>query len=223
MVKIPIERDGDDSQESQRGLSEKPGEKITTPSLNGDKLQECRPPIPEDFGEIPDTFTCEEKVKVLEEKLSEKSLEVEELKDRLLRLHADFDNTKRRMVRERDEIRSFATEELMKEFLPVIDNLERALEAGGKGSDHELLLRGVKMTWQQFQVVLEKTGLQEIKTIGEGFDPAVHEALMMIPSDQYKENVVVQEFEKGYLIKDRLLRPAKVGVAQKGYPPPSSD
>lgn len=219
MVKIPIGWNGDEPKEGRHAFMDRVEEQRSALSLNDDRPHEGSLPASKDSPGVPAELSYEEKARVSEERLSEKSLETEELKDRLLRLQADFENTKRRMAREQNEMRSSVTEELMKELLPVMDNLERALEAGETGSDPRLLQQGVRMTWEQFQTVLKKSGLQEIKALGETFDPAVHEALMTIPSDRHDENIVIQEFQKGYRVKDRLLRPAKVGVARKGHPP----
>ncbi|MBI2877571.1 MAG: nucleotide exchange factor GrpE [Candidatus Tectomicrobia bacterium] len=168
--------------------------------------------------EAPAALSAEEKVTVLEERLSEKSLEVEELRDGLLRLQADFENYKKRVAREQREGQALALEGLMRELLPVIDNLERAVQAGEKGSDPTALLRGVRMILHQFREMLRKVGLSEIQAVGEVFDPMVHEALMVVNSEERPENTIVEEFEKGYKIRDKLLRPAKVSVAKKAPP-----
>lgn len=225
MIRIPIERDGHGSQEggpfakenlreAQKALREKEG----LLSMDGHPPAETPLEAGKKPPEAPAALSYEEKVRVLEERFDEKCLEVEELRERLLRLQADFENHKRRMSREQSESRALITEGLVKELLPAIDNLERAVQAGEKSSDPALLLQGLRMTLQQFQEILRRAGLSEIRAVGEVFDPMVHEALMTVDSDQHPENIVIAEFEKGYKIRDRLLRPAKVSVAKKSSP-----
>lgn len=225
MIRIPIERDGRGAQEggpfaeeklreSQKALREKEGPL----SMDGHQPADARLEAEKKPPEAPAALSYEEKVRVLEERFDEKCLEVEELRERLLRLQADFENYKRRMSREQGESRAVVTEGLVKELLPVIDNLERAVQAGEKSLDPTLLLQGVRMTLQQFQELLRRAGLSEIRAVGEVFDPMVHEALMTVDTEDHPENIVIAEFEKGYKIRDKLLRPAKVSVAKKSSP-----
>lgn len=225
MIRIPIERDGHGAQEggaiaeenlreAQRALREQVGPL----SMDGHPPAEAPLEAEKKPSEAPVALSSAEKVRVLEERLSEKCIEVEELRERVLRVQADFENYKRRMSREQGESRAWGTEGLVKELLPVIDNLERALQAGGKSSDPTVLLQGVRMTLQQFQEIMRRAGLSEIRAVGEVFDPRVHEALMTVDSEGHPENLVVEEFEKGYKIRDKLLRPAKVSVARKTSP-----
>ncbi len=150
-----------------------------------------------------------------EELLAASQAEVEKNWDLYLRARADLENYRKRAQREKEDLSRFANENLLREILPVVDNLERALEHarqedGGNGG----LLQGVEMTLGQLQRVLEKFGVTAVCCVGEPFDPARHEALGQVESAEYPPNAVAQELQKGYLLNDRLLRPALVMVAK---------
>lgn len=135
--------------------------------------------------------------------------------DLYLRARADLENYRKRAQREKEDLSRFANENLLREVLPVVDNLERALEHarqddGGNGG----LLQGVEMTLGQLQRVLDKFGVTPLRSVGEPFDPARHEALGQVESTEHPPNTVVQELQRGYLLNDRLLRPAMVMVAK---------
>lgn len=136
--------------------------------------------------------------------------EVEELRSRSVRTLADFDNFRKRNERERDEIRRYAATEAIREFVGVVDNLERALTAGGSADD---LKRGVELIARQMQEALRRVGVQEVAAQGAPFDPAVHEAVSREESDQVTTPTVIAALQRGYLLYDRLLRPAMVRVA----------
>lgn len=136
--------------------------------------------------------------------------EVEELRSRSVRTLADFDNFRKRNERERDEIRRYAATEAIREFVGVVDNLERALSAGGSADD---LKRGVELIARQMQEALRRVGVQEVAAQGAPFDPAVHEAVSREESDQVTAPTVIAALQRGYLLYDRLLRPAMVRVA----------
>lgn len=136
--------------------------------------------------------------------------EVEELRSRSVRTLADFDNFRKRNERERDEIRRYAATEAIREFVGVVDNLERALSAGGSADD---LKRGVELIARQMQEALRRVGVQEVAAEGAPFDPAVHEAVSREESADVTAPTVIAAFQRGYLLYDRLLRPAMVRVA----------
>jgi len=140
--------------------------------------------------------------------------EAKELQDRLLRLAAEFDNFKKRMQRERETAMKYAEEALLRELLPTLDNLERAMEQGRATADAAGLLEGVEMTMAGLRNTLMKFGLQPLDGAGQPFDPNFHEALVMEASDTVPANTILQEFQKGYMFKDRLLRAAKVVVSK---------
>jgi molecular chaperone GrpE len=127
---------------------------------------------------------------------------------------ADFDNYKKRVTREKEEWTKFANEDLIKAILPFMDNLERAINHAEKVEDAGVLIEGVRLTIQQLLQALNKFGLSSFESVGKPFDPAMHEAILLVPTDQHEPNQVVEEFQKGYLLNDRLLRPATVSVSK---------
>lgn len=135
-----------------------------------------------------------------------------ELEERLLRMAAEQENFKKRMQREREASLKYAEETVLRELLPFLDNLERAMEQGRK-ADAPALLAGVEMTCKGLLNTMEKIGLKPLDGVGRPFDPNFHEALAMEPSDEVGENMILQEYQKGYMFKDRLLRAAKVVVS----------
>jgi len=160
--------------------------------------------------EIPGASAQEED---LPSQLARAREEAKDLEDRMLRLAAEFENFKKRMQRERELAMKYAEEGLLRDLLPSIDNLERAIEEGRKSSDIGPLLEGVEMTLKGLLNTLEKYGLECVECHGKPFDPNLHEALAMEESEEHDANVVMQEYMKGYKFKDRLLRPAKVVVS----------
>jgi molecular chaperone GrpE len=150
----------------------------------------------------------------LRKELEEKGKEAKDNLDRFLRVAADLENYKKRAAREKEDYLKFANEELIKAILPVIDNLERAVNHSEKAVDLQSLVAGVKLTIQQLLQSLNKFGLSSIESVGKPFDPAVHEAMMVVETDQHEPNQVVEEFHKGYLLHDRLIRPAGVSVSK---------
>ncbi len=156
--------------------------------------------------------------KSLEEQLEQALAESAELKDKMLRVAADFENTKKRMEKERLAALKYAGENIFREILPSVDNLERALEQGaGDGVDAEkalaALLEGVELTKKNLINRLEKFEVKPFNSVGEPFDPNKQEALTMEPNADVPANHVTAEYEKGYYYKDRLLRAAKVIVS----------
>ncbi|MDH4099381.1 MAG: nucleotide exchange factor GrpE [Nitrospirota bacterium] len=149
----------------------------------------------------------------------DESAAVRELQERYVRLSADFDNYRKRMTREREEARKYALEGFIKDLLPVIDNLERAIahasSSPGDEGNASGLLAGVEMTLKQFKGVLEKVGAREMASVGVPFDPSCHEAVAHVESSEHENNVIIQEFQKGYYLADRVLRPAMVSVAKR--------
>lgn len=141
--------------------------------------------------------------------------EAKEAQDKLLRLAADFENQKKRLQREKEMSLKYAEENIIKEILPCIDNLERAVNQDQDSEDFgKQLLEGVQLTIKGLMSSLEKVGLKPLISVGEPFDPKFHEALVMEASKDVPEQRIIQEFEKGYMLKDRLLRAAKVVVSK---------
>ncbi len=159
----------------------------------------------------PETATKEDWRKVL----AEKDEEIAKIKDRMLRVAADVENTRKRLERESSEGICYANEKLIRELLPILDNLERAIEHGEKDADFDSLLEGVRMTYKGFVDTLGKLGCTQVEALGKDFDPNYHEAMMQQESSEHEDNKVLQEFRKGYVLNDRLIRPSMVVVSKK--------
>lgn len=159
--------------------------------------------------EEPETVESDQ-VAALTEELEAVRAERDEHLDSLKRLRAEFENTRKRQERERERILHTAAEKLVKELLPVVDNLDRALEVEGD------IREGVRSIRDQLVNVLNEEGLSPVASDGETFDPNVHEAVMGQPSEEHEDGTVIQTFERGYLLNGKPIRPAKVVVARQG-------
>ncbi len=164
-------------------------------------------PFEEGLSEEPLEITQDE-LSVLADELELARRERDEYLDSMRRMKAEMENSRKRQERERARNVQLASENLVRELLPVVDNLERALEA--EGDIHE----GVRATRDQLLAALEREGLVPLVSDGESFDPAVHEAIMGQPSDEHEEDTVIQTLERGYVLNGRPIRPAKVIVAR---------
>jgi len=134
--------------------------------------------------------------------------------DLYLRERADLENFRKRSQREKEDAIRFANDRLLKEMIPVLDNLERAVEHAGEETGIEGLLEGVNMTMEMFRKALEASGVKPINAIGTPFDPNLHQAMGQVETEEHPPNSVATEFQKGYLLNDRLLRPSLVMVAK---------
>lgn len=139
--------------------------------------------------------------------------ENEEYQQRLLRAQADFDNFRRRTVKEKEELGKYASAKLITELLPVIDNFERALNTTGDISDAASYIKGVEMIFRQLEGVLKAEGLTAMEVEGQPFNPEFHQAIMQVESEEHEEGIVVEVVQKGYMLKDKVLRPAMVKVS----------
>ena len=170
---------------------------------------------PQSTSEGTDQVGVDNPVDDLEAKLEVKEQEAKENYDRLLRVSAEFENYKKRTTRELEEFRKFANQSLIKEMLSVVDNLELAMNStNGHKTIDQGLLQGLDMTHKEILKVFEKFNVKPIEAKGQTFDPTFHEAVMQEATDEFDENTVINELQKGYLIHDRLLRPAMVVVAR---------
>ncbi len=156
----------------------------------------------------------EEILEELKQKLEEKEKEVGELKERLLYQQADFENFKKLKAKEKQEVLRFGNETLVKELLPVIDNLERAIQHGCKTEDAKAIVEGVELTLNSFLKVLEKFGVTRVDALEREFDPNLHEAIAQEAREDKAPGTVVTELQKGYIMDGRLLRPSMVTVAK---------
>ncbi len=138
-----------------------------------------------------------------------------ELYDKYLRLHAEFENFKKRITKDKQEAIKFANQELIREILPFVDNLERSLGHANESKNIDALKEGIEMTIKEFLKTLEKSGLEAINAEGRAFDPNIHDAIMQVERDDVEPNTVVQELQKGYKLHGRILRPATVAVSKK--------
>ena len=160
----------------------------------------------------------------MEQKLEAATKEAADNYDRLLRVSAEFENYKKRSSREMEDFRRYANQELVKDLLPILDNLELALKSASEEEKTENgLLEGIELTRKEILRVLEKHKVKQIEALGMPFDPNFHEAVMREESDDHPENTVTTELQKGYLMHDRLIRPSMVAVAMpvKKEEPPS--
>lgn len=158
--------------------------------------------------------SLESEIASLRQQLETKDQEAKSNHDRFLRQVAELENFKKRMARERDEAIRFANEALIKELLPVVDNLERAVAHAVGGGNGKLLVEGVEMVLRGFLDVLGKYGVSPLEAVGQTFDPSRHEAMAQVESDSQAPNTIVAEHQRGYLLHQRLLRPALVTVSK---------
>jgi molecular chaperone GrpE len=176
----------------------------------GERLEET--PAPKET-EAPVPAVSEEQAQ-LQSQLLEKTKEAQEFHDRLLRYAADMENLKKRQEKERAELLQFANENLIKELLPVVDNLERALEHGRQLEAPSALMEGLNLVYQSFIKALNRFGVTAVVCVGEPFDPAFHNAVVQEETTEVPDCTVTKELQKGYLLHNRLLRPAMVVVAR---------
>lgn len=160
----------------------------------------------------------EEAVEALERLLEEKEASIKKLQDSALYFQADFENFKKLKAKEREETLKYGNEVLIKELLPVIDNLERALSHAAQTEEAKAIAEGVTLTLNQFLKVLEKSGVTRIEAAGTRFDPTIHEAFFQEERDDMEPDMVVSEYQKGYMLNGRLLRPATVVISKNREP-----
>lgn len=197
-----------------------PDERPNPSARDGDASAAAAAPAPEP--ERPRTLEqALDLIDLLRGQLAAKTEEAMQNHDRLLRERAELENFKKRMHRERSEALRYATEPLLRDLLPVVDNLERAVEATRAAGDEagasqiEALLRGVEMVLQQLTETLERHGVSRVAGVGEPFDPNHHEAVAHVESDEAAPGAVLEQYRAGYRLHDRLLRPAQVTVAKE--------
>lgn len=146
--------------------------------------------------------------------LKNKIKELENQKERMLRVSAEYENAKKRLQKEKEDFVKFANEKLVSKLLTILDDFERALDSADQGHNLENVIEGVKMIKSQFFSVLKESGLEKIKAKNEKFDPNFHEAVDFTETDEYKNDTVIEVFQPGYLFKGRLVRPSVVKIAK---------
>jgi molecular chaperone GrpE len=155
-----------------------------------------------------------DRIEALTQTLQEKEQEAAENYDKYVRAVAELENYKKRAARDRADSLKYGQENLIKDMIPLADSLERAVGHACNASDIEAFREGLRLLQNQLQGCLEKHGVEKIEAEGKTFDPNVHEAMLQVESRDHEQNQVVQEFEKGYLLNGRLLRPSKVSVCR---------
>lgn len=148
-------------------------------------------------------------------KLQEAEGKAAENYDKYLRAVAELDNYRKRAAREKADAIQYGNENLLRDILPLVDGMDRALEQSCNSDDFDAFRKGLKLLQGQLLGCLQKHGVEMIDTAGKGFDPHIHEAMMQVESAQHEDSQVVGEFERGYLLNGRLLRPAKVSVCKR--------
>jgi len=178
-------------------------EEVPTVEQQADVARQAEDGQPQEAAELVEISGVE-----LEQLRSEK----EEYYDRLLRLTAEFENYKKRTRREFDDFRRYAAENVIQGLLPILDNLERALLSPPEGAD-DGFREGIKIIQKQLHEALAKAGLSPMEAVGREFDPNLHDAVMPVQSDKHEEGIVIEEFQKGYTLFDKVIRHAKVSVS----------
>jgi molecular chaperone GrpE len=154
-------------------------------------------------------------VERLQAAVEELKAEVQDYKDQYLRKHADFENFRKRMLREKEESIRYANTALLKDIIGVIDDFERAIGSAQESKDFDSFLSGIQLIEKQFVSMLENNwGLKRMETVGEEFDPQRHEALMMEENPECDTETVLEDFQRGYSLNDRVIRHAKVKVGK---------
>lgn len=180
------------------------------------KKAEESPPAEEEVTEVTEETADQEEIEeqmTVEDPLQAALNEAADNKDLYLRALADLENYRKRAQREKEDAIRFANDNILRNIIPVLDNLERAIEHARTTEDQGSLLEGVEMTLDQFHKVLDGAGVTPVEAMGQPFDPNFHQAMGQVPSDEQPPNTVVQELQKGYILNGRLLRPAMVMVS----------
>lgn len=158
-------------------------------------------------------------VEELRKTLEEKEESFKELNNRYLYLQADFENFKKIKAKEKQDLLKFGNEVLIKELIPVIDNLERAIDHANKTEGGKGIIEGIQITLNEFLKVLERSGIEGVEAVGKKFDPNLHEALFQEEREDVEPDIVISELQKGYVLNGRLLRPARVSVSKQPETP----
>ncbi|MDD2904302.1 MAG: nucleotide exchange factor GrpE [Syntrophales bacterium] len=182
-------------------------------TLSKDKGDKIKVTVASGKTQEPEPVPAEESVEAKEQQ-AEQPTEAQDYYERLLRCMAEMDNLKKRQEKEKSELLQFANENLIKELLPIVDNLERALEHGRQLDAPAPLMEGLDLVHQSFIKALTRFGVTPIECVGAVFDPAFHNAVMQEESTEVPDCTIMKELQKGYLLQHRLLRPAMVVVAK---------
>ncbi|WNF37706.1 nucleotide exchange factor GrpE [Bacillaceae bacterium IKA-2] len=185
-------------------------------------MDQTKQELKEERIEVEDELLVEEVEEELEEvilteeqvKIEALETEMKELKDRLVRIQADYDNFRRRTKQEKEAAAKYKAQSLIEEIIPAVDNFDRALGVKAESEEAKAILQGMDMVYRQLADALKNEGLEIIESVGQSFDPHFHQAVTQVETDEFESNQVVEELQKGYKLRDRVLRPAMVKVNQ---------
>ncbi|MFD3447678.1 nucleotide exchange factor GrpE [Microbacteriaceae bacterium 4G12] len=175
--------------------------------------EEIQEQVQEELQEEQTEGTVSEEVR-LQEQMQELEAKLADTENRMLRLQADFDNYRRRVLLDREAAEKYRAQSLVSDILPALDNFERAMKVEATEEQAKALLQGMEMVHRQMLEALTKEGVEAIEAVGQQFDPYLHQAVMQVEDSEYESNTVVEEFQKGYKLKDRVIRPSMVKVNQ---------
>ncbi|PEA85617.1 nucleotide exchange factor GrpE [Bacillus thuringiensis] len=175
----------------------------------GNIVEECNEQFDEDV-----MSENNDKAALLQEKVDELQAKLTETEGRTLRLQADFENYKRRVQMDKQAAEKYRAQSLVSDILPALDNFERAMQVEATDEQTKSLLQGMEMVHHQLLEALTKEGVEVIGAVGKQFDPNEHQAIMQVEDSEFESNAVVEEFQKGYKLKDRVIRPSMVKVNQ---------
>lgn len=181
----------------------------TEENIAGGEVNDGGEEVLEDVEEI----SPAERLLTLEAELKQAKNEANEHFTHLQRLQAEFDNYRKRTQKEKEETIKYAAERIVEALLPILDNFERAVNSSKTNQDFDAFSQGVEMIFKQMQSTLSKEGLNPIESVGQPFDPKLHDAVLQVESEEYPENTVVEELQKGYYLKEKVLRPSMVKVS----------
>ena len=187
-------------------LPENEGENVTNETSVSNEAEAAN--------EVQTEPSIEGQLAALKEKNAELEKKLEEADNRYLRLQADFDNFRRRTRLEAEASEKYRAQKLITELLPAVDNFERALKTEADNEQAKALMQGMEMIYRGLLDALAKEGLQSIEAVGKEFDPHLHQAVMQGEDENFAANTVIEEFQKGYMLKDKVIRPSMVKVNQ---------
>ena len=216
-VQIEAEAEGTTSEDGEKDVQADSADEA--PASASEALEDASESVDEAESESEAAPSAEKFARMKEEldSAKTKNAEFEERSDRMLRTIADYENSKKRAEREKAEFFKYAVEGVIKDLILVVDSIERGIESAKESRDFDSLNEGIQLIHKQLGELLKKRDVTVIKAQGEPFDPNLHEAVMHIESEDVEENAVIEEFQRGYLLHDRVIRPSMVSVS-KGKP-----
>ncbi|VVB89013.1 Protein GrpE [uncultured archaeon] len=193
----------------------KEGKRVDVKESEPSEPEEIEEPGPHEKALIKELEDTKKQLEDAKKQLDETKKQHEDCKDSLLRLSAEFENVRKRTLKEKEEFVKYANEKLILELIDVMENLERGLENAKKAENKDKLIEGMELIYKQFKNVLEKNGLTPIKAPGEKFDPYKHEAMMQTITDEYEDGTILEEFARGYMLNNKVIRYSKVRVSKR--------